>query len=421
VLRLSPRYRALLLRGMPKDPAMSRTNNWCCCAAVSVAIALPVACARHQDVPQTGWQPRAAAAYLDQRQDWWASWKTAARDHGTFCVSCHTVLTYALSRPALRGATGESRLVAQESRLLADVSKRTDLWNETGPYYASNEGAPKRTAQSRGTESVLNALVLAAHDAQVGKLSRVTRTAFEHMWSSQLTSGPDAGAWAWLDFGLEPWEASDSQYFGAAMGLLAVNIAPEAYRADPAIQENVSRLRGYLMREYSGQSLLNRTVLLWAARGDSSVVDSTRLQTIVTDLRAAQRSDGGWSLATLVRGTLFSNPRRYVSSWITSRQLGDEVSDGYATGQAVVVLLGVGTPRHDPVINRAVSWLTKNQDTKGGFWHALSLNESRDPYSGVGRFMTDASTAFAALALVEAADSTDVRASDGARSAYPGR
>ena len=33
-----------------------------------------------------GWSPKAAAAYLDQRADWWMGWQGAARDHGTFCV-----------------------------------------------------------------------------------------------------------------------------------------------------------------------------------------------------------------------------------------------------------------------------------------------------------------------------------------------
>src|SRR6266404_1196898 len=48
------------------------------------------------------WSPKAAAAYLDQRADWWMGWQGAARDHGTFCVSCHTALPYALARAALR-------------------------------------------------------------------------------------------------------------------------------------------------------------------------------------------------------------------------------------------------------------------------------------------------------------------------------
>ena len=31
-----------------------------------------------------------AASYMDNRIEWWMSWKSAARDHETFCISCHT-------------------------------------------------------------------------------------------------------------------------------------------------------------------------------------------------------------------------------------------------------------------------------------------------------------------------------------------
>ena len=54
------------------------------------------------------WNQKAAAAYLDYREGWWAAWPKAARDHQTFCVSCHTAVPYALSRPALRVGTEKS-------------------------------------------------------------------------------------------------------------------------------------------------------------------------------------------------------------------------------------------------------------------------------------------------------------------------
>src|SRR5215467_5750611 len=66
----------------------------------------PNAMATYADQPETkivsSWDQRAAAAYLDQRQSWWMGWPRAARDHETFCVSCHTAVPYALSRPTLR-------------------------------------------------------------------------------------------------------------------------------------------------------------------------------------------------------------------------------------------------------------------------------------------------------------------------------
>ena len=51
----------------------------------------------------SGWDAKAAANYLDGRAEWWTTWQNAARDRGTFCMSCHTTLPYALARPTLRG------------------------------------------------------------------------------------------------------------------------------------------------------------------------------------------------------------------------------------------------------------------------------------------------------------------------------
>src|SRR5260370_37800287 len=64
----------------------------------------PKPTASHLDQPETkiaaSWDQKAAAAYLDQRAGWWMEWPKAARDHETFCVSCHTAETSALTRPA---------------------------------------------------------------------------------------------------------------------------------------------------------------------------------------------------------------------------------------------------------------------------------------------------------------------------------
>src|SRR5713226_8588456 len=101
------------------------------------------------------WDQKAAAAYLDQRAGWWITWPVAARDHETFCVSCHTAVPYALSRSALRTALAEEAPSVNERKLLDNVRKRVRLWKDVEPFYDDQRGAHKAT-ESRGTEAILN-------------------------------------------------------------------------------------------------------------------------------------------------------------------------------------------------------------------------------------------------------------------------
>jgi squalene-hopene/tetraprenyl-beta-curcumene cyclase len=336
------------------------------------------------------WDPGAAATYLDQREDWWMRWPGSARDHGTFCISCHTVLPYALARARLDAALDRRVPGAAETRVRSDVIKRVQLWGETLPYYTDRRNGPHKSAQSRGTEAVLNALILATEDARTGQLSPDARSAFGHMWEAQEVSGDAAGAWAWLDFQLQPWEMQDAQYFGAAMAALAVGTAPESYRTTATIQEPLQRLRNYLDRNYSVQPLHQRLALLWAATALPQILTPDRRQGIIDAALRAQNSDGGWSLYALAPS--YRHGARFLRLW----------SDGYATGLVTFVLQRAGVPRDDPQLRRGLSWLVHHQQPEG-FWAAYSINQRMNWSTPKGRFMSDAATAYAVLALTQAA------------------
>src|SRR4029077_5201657 len=162
------------------------------------------------------WNARAAAAYLDQRQGWWEYWPKSARDHGTHCVSCHTAVPYALARPELDATLQERDVPPAERKLFDDVVTRVRAWNEVKPFYGdSSASGLTKAIESRGTESVLNALILASRDERAGTVSPEARQTLANMFALQRSAGDDAGAWAWLNFSLRPWESTTSPYFGA--------------------------------------------------------------------------------------------------------------------------------------------------------------------------------------------------------------
>ncbi len=54
---------------------------------------------------------------------WWQEWPQFQKDHGTICISCHTVVPYAMARPALRQEF-ETGMAAPEKIVMDSVEKR---------------------------------------------------------------------------------------------------------------------------------------------------------------------------------------------------------------------------------------------------------------------------------------------------------
>src|SRR3989442_1122825 len=141
-----------------------------------------------------GWDREGAARYLAERMAaWFANAKKVRTGRAErTCVSCHTVIPYALSRPVLRRAMHVSTRTPQEVRLLEGVARRVETYDAHQPFYDGSEG--KKT-ESRGTEAVLKALILSSADAERGRRepSEPTPKALRRLWETQPPHGGGEG------------------------------------------------------------------------------------------------------------------------------------------------------------------------------------------------------------------------------------
>lgn len=346
-------------------------------------LVLAVAPMARADEPP-GWDRAAALRHLDDRAQAWLDFSGAYRGEGatrTTCLSCHSFVPYLL----VRSATGDIP-AGPRAKSLDQIKARVAHWSEldTPAWKLPYDHSAEKKRQSRGTEAVLNALVLASDDRarKLDEPSPATKAALEHLWSTQRTDGPDAGSWDWLDFGLEPWEAGDGRFYGATLAARAAGHDPKSAEVRP----RVDRLRGYLRSKAADQGLFNRVALLRASADLDGLLTEPARTKLVDEVLATQNPDGGWSLASL---------GDYERSDGTPE---DKGSDGFATGFVLDALRASGTPRSHPAVVRGLVWLRGHQQKDGG-WTTVSLNKKRDPKSHVGQFMSDAATAYAVMAL----------------------
>jgi len=303
---------------------------------------------------------------------------------------------YSLARPALRQDLAEPAAAGAERAMIDSVEKRVHLWSQYPtsqvlPFYDDEKYGKGKEIESRNAESVLNAVILSSYDQCQGHLSPTTRLAFDNAWALQSTTGPDAGAWVWQNFNYTPWESPESQYHWAALFALTIARTPDHYRDDPTIASHLALLTNYLSSHYQAQPLLNKVVALWAARSYPLLLTADQRRDLIANLLRLQRADGGWSASDL------GDWERRDKTPLETRP------DGYATGLITLVLEESADQKSasqtDASIARGRAWLIANQDKSTGAWTAWSLNKNRDLDNPIGKFMSDAATSYAVLAL----------------------
>jgi len=315
------------------------------------------------------WRAR-AGQYLEARSDAWIT--TPPAEGNVKCaMSCHTTFPYLLARHALGPAVPTP--AADKARAL--FASRVAEGDGATPFYGSNGDA--KTRESAGTEAVLNAVALAADEVWSGKpLSTDAQAALDRMWGQQQSDG----AWAWLEFNLEPWETRTD--FGLVAGLLAASLPANTSEAQAA---GVQRLATRARERAEAMALHDQAALLWVSGGSwagaarPELLTDEQRSSIAGKIAARQLPDGGFSAGGWGRGGLAP---------AVSGQ-----SDGYATALAALALCN--EPGRKDEVGRALSWLETHQADDGS-WPGQSVNGT-SPL--VRTFMTDASTAYAVLAL----------------------
>jgi hypothetical protein len=77
-------------------------------------------------------------------------------------------------------------------------------------------------------------------------------------------------------------------------------------------------------------------------------------------------------------------------------------SNAYATAFTAFALERAGMARSDERLERALAWLRAHQNPQTGAWEAMSMNRKYPADSMEIRFMQDAATGYAVMALLDA-------------------
>ncbi len=324
--------------------------------------------------------PERAARYLDIAALNWMKTKS--------CTACHTMTPYMMARPALAAVLPPAPEVRQFFEEVA--TKR----REAMPSYTCKD--------VDGAVAIVVAAALAFNDrTSTGKLHPATRQALDQMWALQHADG----GWTW-PFRDTPPLKSTEHYF-VTFAALGAGLAPEGYAKTAASRKGLEGVRKFL-KAHPATGLHEKAMLLWAgSHVDGLMVEQQRKQTL-TELLAAQRPDGGWSMASLIaNGNDPKQQAEKAKKLRAEKGFGTEflvyagrdetyksslASDGYATGLVVYVARQAGVPAADQRLQRGIAWLKSHQRVSGRWftpsqaWHTQNL-------------ICHAGTAYAVMAL----------------------
>jgi squalene-hopene/tetraprenyl-beta-curcumene cyclase len=235
-----------------------------------------------------------------------------------------------------------------------------------------------------------------------GRLHPLTRQALDAMWKRQR----DDGGWEWPFRDTPPLKVRE--HYAATLAAVAAGMAPDGYAETEPARRGLAALRGYL-ETHPAETLHEEAMLVWASSVVAELASDELRRQSLDRLVAAQRPDGGWSLASLVENSRApATPTAEAAARLRAQPgYGTEflvyagrdaayksvlTSDGYATGLAIYVARQAGVSATDKRLRRGITWLKANQRASGRWftpsqaWHKQNL-------------IANAGTAYVVLAL----------------------
>jgi squalene-hopene/tetraprenyl-beta-curcumene cyclase len=322
----------------------------------------------------------AAARYLDAAA---IDWKET---HA--CTACHTMFSYMMARQTL------GKVLAPPPDVRTFFEDVVDGRADPMPDYSCEDlGASIRIGV---------AVSLALDDRwSTGKLSPAARRALDAMWAMQRADG--GFDWPFRD--APPIKGSE--HYAATLAAIAAGMAPDDYALAEPARSGLKSLRRYF-DAHAAETLHDEAMLAWAGAYVPSLADEDVRRRSIDRLLAAQRPDGGWSLASLIENPkVKSAPSSTAAALRASPGHGESflvyagpdyayksslASDGYATGLAIFVARQCGQPANDARLVRGVAWFKANQRASGRWFTPSQAGHSHN-------LIANAGTAYAVMAL----------------------
>lgn len=292
---------------------------------------------------------KAAARYLDDGSICWVREKS--------CINCHTTGPYLSERPAWSKLLG-----APKDEVLADFVERVP--EKLAPVKETEKDGLRYMSGSY--LAVWRSMGLAEWDKHVtGKLSEATDRSLRDMFERQSADG------SFVSYGEVEVPHITTDFELSLQAARAVTSAPGWLTSvkDEALLARVEKMKSWL-RNAKPKNDFDRVLRLQLGSYFPELVSATDRDAALTLLSTRQHSDGGWCIRDF---SALDDWHFKISDTVRNlvTNLPDAAkpeSDAYMTALAIVLMRQSNVPASDERLQRALTWLKREQRVSGRWW-----------------------------------------------------